>query len=171
MTYLPRSSYVLKPWKNGVGMTEEIYIHPSEKADFLFRISMAALSSSGPFSVFPGIDRSLILLEGNPVILNERTVPLLTPVDFPGEENIFATIDGEGRDLNLMCLREKASGRIEVASDEAAIGGNCDYCLIFALDDSVIAGETTLQKYDSILLTGPSTVRGKGFLIISITLS
>src|SRR3712207_6431371 len=105
MIHLPRSSYTLKPWKNGLGMTEEIYIYPKGDNEFLFRISMAALSQSGPFSLYPGIDRSLILLEGKPISLNDLKVAVLAPVSFRGEENIFATVVAEGRDLNLMCRR------------------------------------------------------------------
>ncbi len=171
MIHLPRSSYTLKPWKNGLGTTEEIYVHPEGSDEFLFRISMAVLSTSGPFSIYPGIDRSLILLEGKSIRLNERSVPLLSPVSFPGEEEIVATIEGQGCDLNLMCRRGKVSGKIQVFSGEAAFPEDADLCLIFALAESMTAGALHLGKYDSCLLESmdkKTLIQGEKFLRIDI---
>jgi environmental stress-induced protein Ves len=173
MIHLPRSSYTLKPWKNGLGLTEEIYVSPDTDGEFLFRVSMAALSSSGPFSFFPGVDRTLILLEGNPVRLNDRLVPLLTPVNFAGEEKIVATVEAEGRDLNLMCRRGRVSGKIHVLSQEAVFSEGADFCLIFALSESVKVGSLLLKKYDSCFLGSldrKNIIKGNQFLRIDIYL-
>lgn len=53
-------------WKDGGGETAEIAIGPpgSSVANFDWRISTARVSTAGPFSIFPGIDRSLIVLSG-----------------------------------------------------------------------------------------------------------
>jgi environmental stress-induced protein Ves len=133
---------------------------------------MAALSQSGPFSLFPGIDRSLILLEGKPIKLNDSMVPLLSPVSFPGEEEIMATIETQGRDLNLMCRRGKALGKIHVLSGEIDLVNRFDFCLIFALNDDVRVGTTALKKYDSCLLSGEerkTVIRGGDFLSMTIS--
>ncbi len=54
------------PWKNGGGVTEEIAVYPSDAGfdDFAWRISMARVGQGGPFSRFPGVDRTLAVLEG-----------------------------------------------------------------------------------------------------------
>lgn len=173
MIHLPRSSYSLRPWKNGLGTTEEIYVHPPGEAEFIFRISMAALSTSGSFSLFPGVDRNLILLEGPSIKLNDRIVPHLSPVSFPGEEEIAAKIEAPGRDLNLMCRRGKATGTIEVVSEHTSFAGDSDFCLIFALT-AVTIGSLKLDRYDSCLLQKPDKkveVSGEKFLRLPITLS
>ena len=96
------------PWKNGGGSTRQLAIHPSQASldDFAWRISCARVSSAGPFSAFPGIQRSLALLEGE---LLQRQGGITTlraggeALDFPGEEAISATpLGGEVLDLNLM---------------------------------------------------------------------
>ena len=56
--------YRLMPWKNGLGTTTEIAIHPAE-ADlagqpFDWRVSMADVTTDGEFSRFPGYDRSIL---------------------------------------------------------------------------------------------------------------
>ena len=60
-------------WKNGKGTTSEIAIDP-EGANFAtepfsWRLSSASVLQSGPFSEFPGYDRYLVLIEGDPICL------------------------------------------------------------------------------------------------------
>jgi environmental stress-induced protein Ves len=54
-------------WKNGGGSTTEIAVAPPGASldDFDWRISMARVASDGPFSEFPGIDRTLAIVKGN----------------------------------------------------------------------------------------------------------
>ena len=55
------------PWKNGAGSTTELLIDPpgaTLAGGFRWRVSMATVAESGPFSSFPGLDRTLLLLEG-----------------------------------------------------------------------------------------------------------
>ncbi len=153
-------------------MTEEIFVYPDGNDDFLFRVSMAALTTSGPFSLFPGIDRTLILLEGKSLRLNDQIVPLLSPVSFPGEDKIVATLEIEGRDLNLMCRRGKVSGKILIFSDEAGFAEEADYCLVFALSDSVTVGTIHLKRYDSCLIASEekrTVIKGERFLRIDLS--
>lgn len=71
MTLMRASSYKRMPWKNGGGETVEIAVFPQGASvdDFDWRISMATVASDGPFSIFPGIDRTLSILEGNGMAL------------------------------------------------------------------------------------------------------
>ena len=52
------------PWKNGGGSTTEIAVEPSGASldTFAWRISVARVAADGPFSEFPGIDRTLAVL-------------------------------------------------------------------------------------------------------------
>jgi len=49
--------FVPKPWKNGLGVTREIHIHPEganfETDDFLWRLSSADVTSGGPVATGP----------------------------------------------------------------------------------------------------------------------
>jgi uncharacterized protein len=114
MRILHASDYKRMPWKNGGGETVEIAVSPegSALADFDWRVSMATVASDGPFSVFPGIDRTLSILEGEgmtlfiegqePVRLTQESDPL----PFAADARTSATlIDGTITDLNVMTRR------------------------------------------------------------------
>ncbi|MCS6098289.1 HutD family protein [Shewanella baltica] len=60
------------PWKNGGGSTKQLLISPAtaDLTEFNYRISIASISSNGPFSLFNGIDRQLVILEGDGVELS-----------------------------------------------------------------------------------------------------
>jgi hypothetical protein len=55
-----------RPWKNGLGRTRELAVAPPGAGmdGFLWRVSVAEVDSAAPFSAFPGIDRTIVLLEG-----------------------------------------------------------------------------------------------------------
>jgi environmental stress-induced protein Ves len=103
------------PWKNGGGSTTELLIEPpgaSMEQGFLWRVSMAAVPASGPFSSFPGIDRTLLLVEGAGLELDHGPHGRATlrgpwqPAAFSGD---WAThgrlLDGPCRDFNVMSAR------------------------------------------------------------------
>ena len=53
------------PWKNGYGSTTELAVEPPDAAldRFDWRVSVAELRGSGPFSTFPGYDRIIVQLD------------------------------------------------------------------------------------------------------------
>ena len=52
------------PWKNGGGVTHELWRTPKAGPEFDLRISIAEVAANGPFSLFPGVDRIITLLSG-----------------------------------------------------------------------------------------------------------
>ncbi len=68
LTAIPPEAQVTTRWRNGGGMTREILRQGSED-DFLWRVSLARIDRSGPFSAFPGYQRSITLLDGGSVEL------------------------------------------------------------------------------------------------------
>jgi environmental stress-induced protein Ves len=59
-----QSSFTATPWKNGGGMTYEAMRVPPGGDPFLWRVSVAHIESSGPFSDFAGYSRCMVLLRG-----------------------------------------------------------------------------------------------------------
>jgi environmental stress-induced protein Ves len=112
------------PWKNGGGTTTELSIEPvgaSLESGFFWRLSMAEVGVSGPFSRFEGYDRTLLLLEGNGMRLDfaqRAPVPLdrlLEPVTFPGDWDSGGTLlDGPCRDFNVITHRAHCRHRLAV---------------------------------------------------------
>jgi len=102
------------PWKNGGGTTTEIAAHPPGASlnGFDWRISMAHVGTDGPFSVFPGIDRTLSVLTGRGIVLafgegeskrlERSTEPYPFAADRPVEGQL---VDGPIDDLNVMTRR------------------------------------------------------------------
>lgn len=125
---VPKSSYKRTAWKNGLGYTDQIAIHPQSadlrRGDFLWRISSAQIEMSSPFSIFPEHDRILVLLKGKGLRLShlieegepEEVVelPLFTTYDFPGEiKSRCELLDGGVTDLSIFIRK----GVIEAQTD------------------------------------------------------
>ncbi|GAA3067819.1 HutD family protein [Rhizobium viscosum] len=114
MKVLRAADHKRMPWKNGGGETVEIAISPEGAglADFDWRVSTATVASDGPFSIFPGIDRTLSILDGKGMrlLIEGREPVLLTqasePLTFAGDIAVSATLpDGTITDLNVMSRR------------------------------------------------------------------
>lgn len=114
-------------WKNGGGSTKQLLIWPkgANLSNFDFRISIATISSDGPFSLFQGIDRQLFILEGEGVKLHIKGNDLgqsdeiiLRPNDppfcFSGETQIESKLlDKQILDFNVMTRRGNYTAKIE----------------------------------------------------------
>lgn len=110
-------------WKNGLGQTRELAVQPStaHRPGFLWRVSIAEVTCAAPFSAFPGMDRTIALLEGAgfTMTLDGDRVHALTapcaPFAFPGEARVEVRLaGGPTRDFNLMVRRSEASGAVQV---------------------------------------------------------
>ena len=117
MRLIPASAYRRMPWKNGGGETVEIAVSPESATlnDFAWRLSMARVEAPGPFSLFPGVDRTLALLEGQALVLNvDGRIATLTPdsapLTFPADVPTHAELpEGGITDLNVMSRRGQAA--------------------------------------------------------------
>jgi hypothetical protein len=100
------SDYVVQPWANGRGETLELARKWGD-GGFLWRISVATVAGDGPFSRFPGIWRSLTVIDGPGFrIVGEGVdlqAALLRPVGFSGDAMVAACgVTGASRDFNVM---------------------------------------------------------------------
>ena len=117
--YFPQSEFVPMPWKNGGGITREIVRFPGDAEDWHWRLSIAEIAADGPFSAFPGCERSLTLLEGAGMALQfaDRRCDLRPPYAacrFAGEETPDCSLfDGPTVDFNAIWRRDAASIHVE----------------------------------------------------------
>jgi uncharacterized protein len=110
------------PWKNGGGSTRTIAVSPPDAGldDFDWRISVAEVASSGDFSIFPGVDRTILLLDGPGMTLrfdDGRIVPLTAPFEphaFRGDDAVHSQLLGSSRDFNVMTRRSHAHAGVQV---------------------------------------------------------
>lgn len=120
MRIVRAADYRRMPWKNGGGSTTEVAIAPANATleTFDWRVSMAHVATPGPFSRFPGIDRTLAVIAGAGLHLAMAglTVTLdrgAPPHFFPGDIETAATlIDGPVDDLNVMSRRARYDHRM-----------------------------------------------------------
>jgi len=137
---LTPADYRSMPWKNGAGRTTEIAAHPPGAAldAFAWRVSLADVERDGPFSRFPGVDRTIVLLEGAGMRLHggvrdaELTTPF-APHAFSGDEAIECSlVAGRSRDFNAMFRRGRARGNVAVVRDKGAEITQAQYRLVYA---------------------------------------
>lgn len=112
------------PWKNGGGTTLELAVAPpgaTLETGLRWRLSSAEVAASGPFSLFPGLERWLWLLDGDGFELDfgaRGRVDLrepLRPIRFPGDWRATATLaGGTSTDLNLMVDPSQVCASAEV---------------------------------------------------------
>ncbi len=165
---LPNADHRRMPWKNGGGETVEVIVHPegASLSDFGWRVSMATVASDGPFSVFPGIDRTLAVLSGDGMALSieglgdRLLTPQSAPLPFPADAPTTARLAGGPiTDLNVMTRRGASRHRLDrhVAEEAIALSPLAGTRLVLAVDPlgvSTAEGLIGLQPLDALLLDG-----------------
>lgn len=119
-----RATLPAMPWKNGGGTTQEIACWPpgAGLADFGWRVSIATIAAAGPFSLFEGVDRLIMLLEGEGVHLRSRDGRIdhrldgpYRPFAFAGEDQIDCMPQGgASSDFNVMTRRGQWRAELKV---------------------------------------------------------
>ena len=121
------SEHRVQRWKNGGGTTTEIVREPADGDRFLYRVSIADVASDGPFSVFEGYDRHIMVLEGNGMRLEggphgEIVLRKDEPRAFSGDWAVTGyLVDGPVRDFNLMVDRARLNEVVGTIGGENTI--------------------------------------------------
>lgn len=151
------SDYTKQPWKNGGGETQEILVFP-QAIGFHYRLSLATIEKSGPFSNFEGYMRILVPLEGGLSLKhgpgNAFRLDNLRPYKFDGAmptEGILQT--PQAWDFNVIYDSHKVGVDVKtiVFADKLTLnlGGNRDLLFCVAGEVQVRAlGTTRLATND-----------------------
>jgi environmental stress-induced protein Ves len=160
---LPRTAHRRVRWKNGLGWTTELAVEPTE-GEFEWRVSIAEVDSDCDFSRFPGIDRSLLVLDGEGMAVHVEGQPAVRlvaegePLAFPGEvATRCELVGGPTRDFNVMTRR----GVIEHAltfhrlRDRGSLAAGCRWVIYVVRGEieidaaRVAAGDAVLVAIDA----------------------
>lgn len=123
VTLFSPSAYKVMPWKNGAGSTTELLIAPegaSVQSGFDWRISLAQVPASGPFSSFPNYQRTIMLLRGDPMRLvhqgqGEHLLEPFQPYDFHGAWQTEGILTGRlVEDFNVMVRDDFGKAHVDV---------------------------------------------------------
>ncbi len=164
-TFIPHECLRAAPWKNGGGSTMEIAISPPGAGlmEFDWRISLATITASGPFSSFPGIDRSLMLVEGDSVQLTfegtrKVTLSAAQPMLwFPGEAAVSAQVKGVTTDFNVMTRRDRCRHQLEKITVPGKLVRRSAATLLFVAGEGPVLARASdqqfaLARHDALLL-------------------
>jgi len=130
-------------WKNGGGATREIAVWPPEAGldDFGWRASVATIDQDGAFSVFPGVDRHIMLLAGVGVQLHgdaidHRLATRWQPFSFSGDEPLTCTLleqNTPATDFNIMTRRGQWRAEVQVLGETTTLAASdAGVCLVLA---------------------------------------
>lgn len=172
------------PWKNGGGSTTEIAIGPPDSGfeDFDWRVSLATIEKDGAFSSFPGVDRTLALVEGHGMSLEIDGEPTLVNeadpvVAFDGSAQVIAKLSrGGSTDFNAMTRSERCYhtfGRRRLSGDSTFVA-RADVTVLFLAEGDALELRNEQERigmvrYDAVVLEPGSTWRleaGQGMIYI-----
>lgn len=170
-----RAGYRRMPWANGGGITHEVAGSPpgSGLSDFDWRISVAEVATSGPFSTFAGVDRVIVLVEGAGMTLHVDGRPHQlaphSPFVFDGAGETTCEVAGRTLDLNIMTRRGRAQAAVEVlppATDHLVTAGGGELIVMTLAGNVCVAApggeEIALGALDGLRWTGSSPIAVSG---------
>lgn len=165
MELIKYSTLIEEPWKNGLGTTRQIVIWPldADLSNFEWRVSAAAIIFPGHFSHYPGVSRSLSVLEGKSAALKlgeeTKTLAYQGPVvKFDGGDHAeVLSTDGPVLDYNVMSRDAVVEHELACVTlkKEEVYSRKGDYTLVTVFKGCkfIIGGDVVaLAEYDSVLL-------------------
>lgn len=181
---IPFASLSPIPWKNGGGSTTEIAIGPPESGfeDFEWRVSLATIEKDGAFSMFPGVDRTLALVEGHGMTLDIDGDPILITdgdpvVAFDGSSTVTAKLSrGGSTDFNAMTRSDicyHTFGRRRLSGDSTFVA-RADVTVLFLAEGDTLELSNEkerigLVRFDAVVLEAGSRWKleaGQGMIYI-----
>jgi environmental stress-induced protein Ves len=168
MQIIRKSSFAATPWKNGGGITHEAIRVPANGTEFRWRVSVAQIEASGPFSDFAGYNRTMVLLRGSGIRLSfaggQQTF-LREAGELVEFDGALATqcdlLGGPCADLNLMVSKSMKGARASVEhlrQPRTLHSLQGETTLVFGIDgalsiDSVNGGLALLDPWDLAILS------------------
>ena len=141
------------PWRNGGGVTRELAVWP-QATDWTWRMSVAEVGQSGPFSRFDGVDRWFAVLAGSGVqLVVDQQAHHLTAADAPfffdGAASTDCQLtDGATQDFNLMVQRSRTSAQM------ARVSNTLEVTVDMAINDSKIIAIYAINTGATVLFNG-----------------
>jgi environmental stress-induced protein Ves len=165
MRILRQEDYKVMPWKNGGGITTEIWVAPEGSglagAPFDWRVSIADVATDGPFSKFAGYDRHIMLLAGRGMRLETEEsgnidLSPYRPAAFSGDWTVTGRlIAGPVRDFNLMVARRFGRGSLACQRLTAPLpfAGDGAMRLIHAIEGELSLGGHIIGQGETAILS------------------
>jgi environmental stress-induced protein Ves len=163
-----QEEYIEGLWRNGQGVSWEIASFKKEgAADFSWRFAKARIDHDVPFSIYPGMDRIFMMIEGQGMDLefeggkvlqvHERFVPHLFSCDVP---LVCKLRGGPSLDLNLFTARGKFRANCEVKKIRTSENflTKSTVTVVYVLEGDCVLNGTQMKAGDSAFIGGQSSV-------------
>ena len=159
MRLIRPAEYRAMPWKNGGGVTTEIYASPPS-GTFDWRVSIATVNADGPFSPFTGYERHIVTLSGEGMILDitgggRFNLEPLVPFSFSGDAQVHGSLlQGAVLDFNLMVRRDFGNGTLRVTECKGGdrLGSEKSHHLAYVLQGECVGEGYQLEQNTSFHL-------------------
>lgn len=171
---LTAADYRLQPWANGQGETLEL-ARADDAEGMLWRLSVATVAADGPFSVLPGVDRILTVIDGPGFGLTggglQLQADLLVPVAFPGDVALRAEgVAAPSRDFNVMVARGRMRARVRPGIAEFAVTGGTVALYALTPGGMVVNGETLLMEPGQMVIASGFVAVFASARVLAVTL-
>ncbi len=135
------------PWANGLGTSYEVASDRNVDDVWTWRVAIAPVVLDGPFSVMPGVDRQLVVINGEGMTLSIDGEIVECPpgrvIRFSGDSvTIARLVGGPVVDLGLMTVRGSVIGSMVVVGD---VGDMVESDVLVAIGDAVFEDENGRQ--------------------------
>jgi environmental stress-induced protein Ves len=182
---IPYAGLAPVPWKNGGGNTTQIAVFPPDAGfdDFDWRISLATIAEDGAFSAFPGVDRTLALVDGHGMTLEiDGEAVLLSKADpvavFDGESRVVAKLNrGPSTDFNVMTRSDRCYHQFgrRMLSGESTFIARAPVTVLFLAEGDALEicnddQRISMVRFDVVLLDQGTTWTldaGQGMIFIA----
>jgi environmental stress-induced protein Ves len=160
------------PWKNGRGVTRNLFDDATESGAWTWRVSIAEITGTQPYSPYPGVRRGQVALGPGAVDLriDDREV-LLDPegiVVFDGEAEVTATPREAGfLDLNVMTRRDTWESDVSRVEDPGVIDAGDEFVVLVTLGDSALVDGTPLARLDGVKLAAAASAEFRGRFVVA----
>ncbi len=152
-------------WRNGHGVTRQLWPAESPDRGVLWRLSLAEILGSARFSVFPGIDRQLLLAQGDRLVLLvngvRRVVTQGDVASFAGEAHVevLESPSTTVQVLNLMTRRASLRGDLQRTDLDGPVTltPSSHAAVVVLAGSLVVPGQPPLTALDAVF-TGDEPV-------------
>ncbi len=146
------------PWKNGKGVTHQISLSPpsSSLKDFDYRVSSAKVETTSDFSIFEGVERTLVVVGGNKLLSLVYCDPDQGRTVFESNAGAVFSFSGDSltkgilhsttpiRDFNVFTRRGVAKQTLKVLSplsdsNTYSIDPTSSLAIFIPFEDSVVS--------------------------------
>ena len=169
---IPQSEFVEGRWRNGQGVSWEIASHKKiGTPDFSWRFAKARIDNDVPFSIYPGMDRIFMMLEGGGMDLEFEGGKVLAvhenfvPHEFSCDVPLVCKLrGGPSMDLNLFAARGewRAECEVVVIAGKRQFNFQNQITLIYALEGNCTVAGHALAAGDIVIIEGKSSIECGG---------